>query len=165
MKSRAGLSGHLATDRSKIWETGIVSKSASQRTPGGYDLIQGAAGMTYSYLRERTAWATLRPLMSERKEKLTRLVHQPIVNSQPLTSGHVVGSPEEVINPFDKGRGQTLLAHIVISCLHSARLPLRWIERFNSEKAAGSSTSAKPQNEVRSRTDKLGSKRVSSVGH
>jgi hypothetical protein len=103
MKSRAGLSGHLATDRSKIWETGIVSKSASQRTPGGYDLIQGAAGMTYSYLRERTAWATLQPLVSERKEKLTRLVHQPIVNSQPLASGHVVGSPEEVINPSDKG--------------------------------------------------------------
>jgi hypothetical protein len=152
MKSRTGLSGHLATDRSKIWETGIVSKTASQRTPGGYDLIQGAGGMTYSYLRERTAWATLRPLVSERKEKLTRLVHQPIVNSQPLTSGHVVDSPEEVINPFDKGRGEM-------------RTNLRWIERFNSEKAAGSSTSAKPQNGVRSRTDKLGSKRVSSVGH
>jgi hypothetical protein len=62
MKSRAGLSGHLATDRSKICETGIVAKSASQRTPGGYDLIQGAAGMTYSNPRERTASAKLRPL-------------------------------------------------------------------------------------------------------
>src|ERR1700752_1041854 len=57
MKSSAGLSGHFATDRSRICETGIVSKSASQRTPGGYDLIQGATGMTYSHLRERTAWA------------------------------------------------------------------------------------------------------------
>src|SRR6476620_10553011 len=74
MKSSAGLSGHLATDRSRICETGIVSRPASQRTPGGYDLIQGAAGMTYSYLRERTACARLRPLVSERKEKLTRLV-------------------------------------------------------------------------------------------
>src|SRR5215510_3489322 len=115
MKSSAGLSGHLATDRSRICETGIVSKSASQRTPGGYDLIQGAAGMTYSYLRERTAYATLRPLESERKEKLTRLVRQPIINAQPLTSGHVVGCPEEVINPSTKGgerRGQTLLMHV-----------------------------------------------------
>src|SRR5215475_9239619 len=122
MKSSAGLFGHFATDRSRICETSIVSKSASQRTPGGYNLIQGAAGMTYSYLRERTAWATLRPLVSERKEKLTRLVHQPIVNSQPLTLGHVVGSPEEVTDPFNQGRGQALLAHIVISSWHLARL-------------------------------------------
>jgi len=57
--------------------------------------------MTYSYLRERTACARLRPLVSERKEKLTRLVHRPIVNSQPHTSDRVVGSPEEVTTAFN----------------------------------------------------------------
>src|ERR1700682_4215582 len=45
MKSRAGLSGHLAADRSKIWSSGIVVNPASQRTPRGYDLIQGATDM------------------------------------------------------------------------------------------------------------------------
>jgi hypothetical protein len=88
--------------------------------------------MTYSYLRERTAWATLRPLVSERKEKLTRRVHQPIVNSQPLTLSHVVGAPKEVTNPFNEGSGQALLAHIVTSFWHLARLMIdasigRWV--------------------------------------
>src|SRR6476660_647196 len=93
MKSRAGLSGHLATDRSKICEIGIVAKSASHRTPGGYDLIQGAAGMTYSYPRERTASAELRSLYrrlsidqgSSRSIVLTRVVRRwPILRCESI---------------------------------------------------------------------------------
>src|SRR5215471_16599766 len=42
MKSSAGLARHLVAERSRICASGIVSSSASQRTPFGYDLIQGA---------------------------------------------------------------------------------------------------------------------------
>src|SRR5262249_14352616 len=41
MKSSAGLAGHLVAERSRICASGVASSSASQRTPFGYDLIQG----------------------------------------------------------------------------------------------------------------------------
>jgi len=75
----------------------VAGMTAGQRTSA----FRGEADMP--------SWAgaclqLIRSGPSANEEKLTRLVHQSIVNSQPLTLGHVVGAPEEVTNPFNKGR-------------------------------------------------------------